>query len=425
MNQKERLAICSSCTHRKLDYELGYVCQLTGRFADFKETCDHYERDEAVTDTIRIRTKERPWVPLFDTVPEPAEPGKKKKAADKKRPPEVALKKLRKYQSFLYALIGGLLFTAVSAAGCAIITAATGYRGVYMVLGVGLLVGLAVRYFGAGINRVFGILAALLTLAGSLLGYYLSQAGYPEEVQMAGIISVPDYLGPDLMLSTIQETFVPFDLLFYGLAALLGYLLAIRRINSRKMARLERDGYKGAPALHWFRLPLILVLILLPVYYVYTQNSRDSGEYTTLYYESGKRRSEGEMRNGLEAGKWTSWYENGNPKSIGYYIDGQKDSLWKWYDESGMLTATGMYRQGVEHGTWMHYYPDGVVSDSGAYLDGLKEGLWKYYHGIGRLKSAVNYKAGKMHGKKILLSTGGNVVNVAYFENGMMTEKKY
>ena len=360
MNQKERLALCSSCIHRKLDFELGFVCQLTGSFADFKKVCNNYERDPTVTDTIQIRTKPRPWVPLFDPVPAVAEKEKKKKAADKKRPSKVARKKLRKYQSFPYAVIGGLLFTAASAVGCAIFTAITGYQGVYMVLGVGLLVGLAVRYFGAGISRVFGILAAFLTLAGSLLGYYLSQAGFPEKVQLAGMIRVPDYLSPDLILSTIRNTFVPLDLLFCGLAALLGYLLAIRRINTRKMARLERDGYKGAPALHWFRLPLILALILLPAYYIYAPAGQDPGGYTTLYYESGKKRSEGEMRNGLETGEWTSWHENGNLKCTGYYMNGQKDSLWKCYDESGMLTATGTFRQGVEHGTWMHYYPGGI-----------------------------------------------------------------
>jgi antitoxin component YwqK of YwqJK toxin-antitoxin module len=424
MNQKERLAICSSCTHRKIDFELGYVCQLTGSFADFKETCKNYEPDESVTDTIRIRTKPRPMVPLFDPVPEPAETEKTKKAAEKKRPSEVALKKLRKYQSFPYAMIGGLLFTGISSVGCAFFTATTGIQGVYMVLGVGLLVGMAVRFFGAGINRIFGILAVLLTLAGSLLGCYLSRTDFPEEMQLASIIKVPDYLSPDLMLHTMRDTFVPLDLVFYGLAALLGYLLAIRRINKRKMARLERDGYKGAPALYWLRLPLILALILLPAYYGYTLTNQDTGGYDTLYYESGKKMSEGRMLNGLETGEWTSWHENGNIKSTGYYTDGQKDSLWKWYDESGFLTATGTYRHGVENGTWMHYYPDGVVSDSGAYLDGLKEGLWKYYHEIGSLRSAVNYRAGKMHGEKILLSSSGKIVKVAYFENGMLVEKE-
>jgi antitoxin component YwqK of YwqJK toxin-antitoxin module len=427
MDQRERLAICNSCINRKLDYEHGYVCQLTGHFADFEGTCKHYVLDHTVIDTIKVRTKDRPFVPLFDPVPPKEEPETKKKAAPgkaapKKQPSELALKKLRRYQSFLYALIGGLLITATAAAGWAFITAMTGYQGVYLALGVGVLVGIAVRFFGAGIKQIFGILAALLALTGSLLGYYLSQNGFLEELQLARIMGIPDYLDQELMLNSMRDSFVPLDLVFYGLAGLLAYFIAIRRINSRKMARLEHDGYKGAPALYWLRLPLILAGILLPTYYGYTLTNNSSAELQSIYYDSGEKMSEGEMWDGMEIGEWTSWHVNGNIKSVGYYAEGRKDSLWQWYDESGILTGLGMYDKDVEHGTWMHYNPDGVVSDSGSYLEGLQEGLWKYFHENGSLKYAVHYQAGKIHGEKILLSPSGTVVNVAYFETGVLVE---
>ena len=427
MDQRERLAICNNCINRKLDYEHGYVCQLTGRFADFEGTCKHYVLDHTVVDTIKVRTKDRPFVPLFDPVPPKAEQETKKKAApkktsQKKHTSKVALKKLRRYQSFLYALIGGLLITATAAAGWAFITAMTGYQGVYLALGVGVLVGIAVRFFGAGIKRIFGILAALLALTGSLLGYYLSQNGFLEELQLARIMGIPDYLDQELMLNTLRDSFVPLDLVFYGLAVLLAYFIAIRRINSRKMARLEHDGYKGAPALYWLRLPLILAGILLPAYYGYTLTNNSSVELQTIYYDSGQKMSEGDMWDGMETGEWTSWHENGNIKSLGYYAEGRKDSLWQWYDESGILTGLGMYDKDVEHGTWMQYSPGGVVSDSGSYLEGVQEGLCNYFHENGSLKYAVPYKAGKMHGEKILLSPSGTVVNAAYYENGLLVE---
>jgi len=242
-------------------------------------------------------------------------------------------------------------------------------------------------------------------------------------VQLASLVRLPEYLKPDLMFNTVRDSFVPLDLLFYGLATLLAYLLAIRRINSRKMARLEQDGYKGAPALYWLRLPLILAGILIPSYYGYTLTRGDSGGYNTLYYESGNKMSEGQMRKGVKMGEWTSWYENGKIRNTGYYDEGQKDSLWQWYDESGILTGTGGYADDVENGTWMHYFPDGVVSDSGSYLGGMKEGLWKYFHENGGLKYSIHYKAGEFHGEKILLSSSGDVVNVEYYENGVLKEK--
>jgi len=459
MNHRERLAICTTCRRRRIDFDYGYVCKLTGSVADFQGTCKDYLRDETVTNNLKIRTEKRPFVPLFEPRPEREEQETRKKkssraarpkaarpkaarptvarsrtapsrvapskaAPSKAAPSKVARKKIRRYQSFLYALLGGVLMAAIASLGWAFATAMTGYQGVYMALGAGLLVGIAVRFFGAGVKWIFGILAALLALAASLLGYYLGQAGFPEEVQLAGIMGVPDYLKPELILNTLLDSFVPLDLLFYGLTALLAYFLSIRRISKRKMAKLELEGYKGAPALYWLRLPLILAVILLPVVYGYTLTNGDSVEYKTLFYESGNKMSEGALRNGLETGEWTSWYENGNIQSTGYYFEGKKDSLWKWYDESGVLSGTGSYAVEEANGTWIRYYPDGVVSDSGSFLNGLKEGLWEYFHENGSLKYSMHYKAGKLHGEKILLSSSGDVVNVEHYENGLLVEQE-
>ena len=462
MNHRERLAICSSCKNRKLDFNFGYVCQLTGRVADFQGSCKTYTLDETVTDNLKIRTEERPFVPLFDPPPQPTRPELKERAAKQKvarryaervqaqsqaaarqraaRPAspgpgavkqeveqtkrfsKVARKKLRRYQNFLYALLGGSLVAAIAALGWAFTNAITGFHAVYLALGVGLLVGIAVRFFGAGINPVFGILAALLSLAGSLLGYYLSLSGFPQNAILASILRVPQYLQPDIMISSIRDSFVPLDLLFYFLAALLAYLISIRRVSSKKITRLETDGYKGAPALYWLRLPLILILMLLPAYYGYTLTRGDSGGLQTVFYDSGSKMSEGEFQNGRETGEWTTWHENGNIQSVGYYDEGKKDGLWQWYDESGILTSSGMYEKDMENGTWMDYYPDGVVSDSGAYQQGLKEGLWKHFHETGELMYSVNFKDDRMHGEKVLLTPSGEVVKRDYFENGVQVE---
>jgi len=426
MNQRERLAICSNCINRQLDFKAGYLCKLTGKPADFRESCKYYRLDETVINTDKVPKFEWPGEQFRAPAPVPVAAEKKKISAEKttttakkptvakkstpetrrtaqtkqsvekKKLPAAVRKKLRKYQSFILALIGGLLFTAAFSVCWVFAAETTGYEGAYLAIGLGLLVGIAVRFFGAGINRIFGVLAALLTLAGSLTGHYLSQTEFLKEATLAGIITLPDYLNLELMIAAIRDNFVPTDLLFYGLAALLSYLLAIRRISKKKMARLEQDDYKGAPALHWLRLPLILVCILLPAYYGYTLTGEDAGGFKTLYYDSGVKMSQGEIQKGMEAGLWITWHENGNMKSMGYYKGGEKDSLWQWYDESGILSGSGTYRDGVENGPWMNYYPDGKISDSGAYLNGLKEGPWNYYSENGSLKYSINYKAGEM-----------------------------
>ena len=60
------------------------------------------------------------------------------------------------------AIIGGLIAALVGAAIWAAITVETGYQIGYMAVGVGFLVGFAVRIFGKGTTQAFGIIGAVL-----------------------------------------------------------------------------------------------------------------------------------------------------------------------------------------------------------------------------------------------------------------------
>ncbi len=48
----------------------------------------------------------------------------------------------------------------------------------------------------------------------------------------------------------------------------------------------------------------------------------------------------------IKSGPYTSYFEDGNLKSSGYYINEKKDSIWKYYDIKGKLLKTELYRQG-------------------------------------------------------------------------------
>jgi len=58
----------------------------------------------------------------------------------------------------------------IGAALWALITVATNYQIGFMALGVGFLVGHSVRAFGKGVDTGFGVLGAVLALAGCLAG---------------------------------------------------------------------------------------------------------------------------------------------------------------------------------------------------------------------------------------------------------------
>src|SRR5690348_8928868 len=83
---------------------------------------------------------------------------------------EALKKELQKQQDPVYAIVGGLSAALLSAVLWAVITVATKYQIGYMAVGVGLLVGFAVRLFGAGVDQYFGIIGAFFSLLGCLLG---------------------------------------------------------------------------------------------------------------------------------------------------------------------------------------------------------------------------------------------------------------
>ncbi len=46
MTRSEHLEFCKICTQRKLDLKTGLLCSLTGKIADFEDSCIHFHKDE-------------------------------------------------------------------------------------------------------------------------------------------------------------------------------------------------------------------------------------------------------------------------------------------------------------------------------------------------------------------------------------------
>jgi hypothetical protein len=124
------------------------------------------------------------------------------------------------------ALLAGLLAASAGAAAWALVTVLTGMQIGWMAVGIGFLVGLAVRKFGKGSAPSFQVLGAVLSLVGCLAGNLLAVcifAGRSEDVPLMTILAG---LTPSLAVRLIVETFSPMDLLFYGLAVYEGYKFA-------------------------------------------------------------------------------------------------------------------------------------------------------------------------------------------------------
>lgn len=149
---------------------------------------------------------------------------------------------LRAEQSLVLGILGGL-FAAVVAGGLwALITYATGYKLGIAAIGVGFLVGIAVRFLGKGLDTSFGIVGAVLALFGCLLGNFLTVVIFASQIEGVPFLSILATFisAPGVVVDVLAETFSPIDLLFYGIAVYEGFRFSIRQITDEEMASFQK-----------------------------------------------------------------------------------------------------------------------------------------------------------------------------------------
>ena len=129
--------------------------------------------------------------------------------------------------SFPKALVFGLLAALIGAVCWATVSVLTGYQIGWMAVGVGFLVGFAVRFGGKGWSKGYGFLGGALALLGCLLGNALTIVGYASKELDVGLFQVFNTIDVSLVPSLMAQTFDAMDLLFYGIATFMGYKYSV------------------------------------------------------------------------------------------------------------------------------------------------------------------------------------------------------
>ncbi len=399
MTRKEHLEFCKKCTQRHHDSRQGIICKITGKIADFDPVCSNYNEDETVANEPKVVYTENPGTLSLSANLD-------------------TLNTLRQYQDFYYALIGGGLAAVIGGIIWSLITVATNYQIGYMAIGVGLLVGHSVGFFGAGIDKKFGVLGAVLSLLGCIIGNFLSQVGFIAQSESMGYFEVISYLTFPLIKNIMLESFNFMDVLFYGIALFEGYKFAFRKVTNHMVDELNRGVIDGKPVHHKLRMPLTIASIMIISFLGFKIFSGVSG-MKTFYYESGAKMSEGEMSHSKEDGHWIYYYENGNKQVEATFDNGVMDGEWKWYDENGVLTKLGHYQNGLESGSWMAYYQSGVVSDSCGYEGGRMHGHTKSWYESGILANEGDFVRNKLEGKCSYYYENGNLSSEGLMKKGV------
>jgi hypothetical protein len=131
-------------------------------------------------------------------------------------------------ENLFLALLAGIVAAILGALLWMGVTVVTGMHIGYVAIGVGALVGFAVRYGGNGHGMIYGIIGALLTFVGCLGGEILSLvqlASTPQHDFYNTLTSV------DLtqLIPTIFSKMDPIMYLIYGIGIFEGYKLSIRK----------------------------------------------------------------------------------------------------------------------------------------------------------------------------------------------------
>lgn len=147
-------------------------------------------------------------------------------------------RRLEAEQSLTGGLCAGLGAALAGAAIWAVVTVTTQFQIGWMAVGVGFVVGHAVRVYGKGVTKPFGILGAGFALAGCVLGNLMSVCGFvaKQESIPVGSMILSTLAQPLLAWELLRLSFQPMDLLFYGIALYEGYKFSFRRITQQELA---------------------------------------------------------------------------------------------------------------------------------------------------------------------------------------------
>lgn len=136
----------------------------------------------------------------------------------------------------------GVIFGGIVALICAVIwawlTVSSERQIGYMAIGVGILVGIAVRKGGNGVEHEFGIAGATLSVLGCLIGNFFAVIGLVAKYEDVSFFEAFSVVGIGGGFEGVIGAFGIMDLFFYGLAAYMGY-----RFSFRDIKEAEFDAY--------------------------------------------------------------------------------------------------------------------------------------------------------------------------------------
>lgn len=139
--------------------------------------------------------------------------------------------KFRHQQNLPLGIAAAALAAIVGAILWGVVTLTTKFQIGYMAIAVGFLVGYCNRYFGKGIDPVFGIIGGVFALIGCVLGNYISLIGFAAQEFGVDYFTALTVIPFDEAMKAVFSDIDVYDILFYGIALYEGYNFSFRKIT--------------------------------------------------------------------------------------------------------------------------------------------------------------------------------------------------
>jgi len=153
-------------------------------------------------------------------------------------------------------------------------------------------------------------------------------------------------------------------------------------------------------------------------------NDKKTGEWR-FYFKSGKLEQKGSYKKGNPEGLWNWYFENGNIEREETFVNGKEEGMMIEYSETGKIMTKGEFFDGLEEGIW--FYNVGDHTEEGEYKGGQPDGIWKHYYANGKLKFQGNYNFGEADGKHKFYFDSGKIQEEGNYNMGIKNGnwKKY
>lgn len=153
------------------------------------------------------------------------------------------------------------------------------------------------------------------------------------------------------------------------------------------------------------------------------------------FFENGNVKSQGSFIEGTPVGIHTYYDSLGNAENARYYLSGflvsegrvdnqgRKQGEWKEYFSNGNVKSVGSYLDDLKTGSWKYFFSEGQKEQTGDYLKGLPTGRWNWFYEDGKLLRDEYFKLGKEEGYSYELLSGGDTLSAGEYDRGQREGK--